>query len=576
MLYHFLSQLAEFYLTHPVYSVTVVVCACVLAFLSYWAFKKIRTCDELPHQDLSVPRPGKGMYVLVGVTALLIAVGIALLLYPAWLKWDDFLFPENSVPVRIFAAVSGYFFRNSRSGEFIASLLAVSPSRWQVWLLNPLFVLANSFFLWRLLTPRHKSIFSLQGWAFLLFSSSAALVSCNIAPWRNFWCFAASANYLWPTIMTVFFLSLFNRTRPISFLTSDKYRRRAAVAVFILGLYCGCSVECLSVIIVPLLIVGMGYMMVCRKQFPTTIEKSAVLGYIWGTFFLFGSTSLYARAERGLQQLDVHLSEMSPPQLSQFLSELTWQSLDALKGAGGIIILKEVPLLKRIFFTPFLLDRFLVSSCVILTVIVILALGMLLFRVRPGRKALWSVAALFLLAFASAFSYGIQCIPGAMSFLPPCWFLLGAACMMFYGIMQRSRVCSCLMVAGMLALNAYLFIPGVVEAWQMKPLDQEMQAEIEARRGEETIVLHRPELPAVTDYLGLTAIHHYGLKDDPDAYPNNQCFAYFRVKRIAMDVSFPERTTEEYKEMHPIFPMWKVLVSHLCKWIFGHPLQPFC
>lgn len=513
---------------------------------------------------------------MCGATALFIVVSIALLLYPAWLKWDDFLFPESSAPVRIFAAVSGYFFRNSRSGEFIGSLLAVSPSHWQVWLLNPLFVLANSCFLWRLLTPQRKSIFSQEGGAFLLFSASAALISCNISPWRNFWCFAASANYLWPTVITVFFLSLFNRTRPISLLNSDKYRRRAACAVFVLGLYCGCSVECLSVIIAPLLIVGMGYMIVCRKQFPTTIEKSAVLGYIWGTFFLFGSTSLYARAERGLQQLSVHLSEMSPDQLSQFLSELTWQSLDAMKGAGGIVILKEVPLLQRLFFTPFLFERFLVCASVILTVIVVLALGMLLFRVRPGRKALWSVAALFLLAFASAFSYGIQCIPGGMSFLPSCWFLLGAACIMFYGIMERSRVCSWLVVGGMLALNAYLFIPGAVEAWQVKPWDLEMQTAIQNHRADEIIVLHRPDVSSVKDSLGLTAIYHYGLKDTPDVYPNNQCAAYFGVKGLAMDLSFPERTTEEYKEMHPIFPMWKSVVGRFLEWIFGHPVQPFC
>lgn len=43
-----------------------------------------------------------------------------------------------------------------------------------------------------------------------------------------------------------------------------------------------------------------------------------------------------------------------------------------------------------------------------------------------------------------------------------------------------------------------------------------------------------------------------------------------------MDVSFPERTTEEYKEMHPVSPMRKGMVSHLCKWIFGNPLRPFC
>lgn len=575
-LYHILARLAWFLLYHPFYTVTVFLCACVLMFITYWVSKNVKTDDSLPVASVSPSPVRPCWYVAGGAAFLLIGVGVALLLYPAWLKWDDFLFPESSLFSRFCTALNAYFFRISRSGEFIGALLAVSPSRWQVWVLNPLFVLANSCFLWRLLTPKHKSIFSQEGLAFLFFSSSATLISCNITPWRNFWCFAASANYLWPTVVTVFFISLFNRNRPIVNTADKQAVRKCSIAVFLLGLYCGCSVECLSVIIAPVLLAQMVWRIVRCKQLPTPIEKAAVMGYTWGAFLLFGSPSLYNRAEICVQLVKIHLSEMTPPELSQFLSALTWQQIDNLVGGAGIVVLKEVPLLKRLFFAPFLLERFLVCACIILSVLLVLVAVMVVFRIRPHRRSICAVAVLLVLGVASACSYGIQCIPSYMSFLPPCWFLLCAACILFLIILQRRRIIGWLVVVGVLVMNAYLFVPETWDAWQVKPLEHQMIGEIIARQDEENIILHRPELPEMKDSLGLTGIYHYGLKTDPASYPNMFCAPYFKLKSIAMDEDFLPRSSRVFRDIHPVYPFWRKVIAMALEFIFGKPIQPFC
>ena len=152
---------------------------------------------------------GRMKWVIVLVsTSLLFYAFLSFLLSLSWLGGDDFFFPHN-VPFseHISHAIGKYCNGVSRFGESIVCLTGVSENRWQHFVLTPIFIILLPYTLFRLVKREQDTIFSAKGLIFYVLIISLLISQVPGFDWRNFRCYAAATNYLWPLVTIALFLS---------------------------------------------------------------------------------------------------------------------------------------------------------------------------------------------------------------------------------------------------------------------------------------------------------------------------------------------------------------------------------
>lgn len=472
----------------------------------------------------------------VGASCLAIYVSLACLLSCVWLKGDDYIFLpcSTSAPAERFFFIFGRYINwVSRSGEIVASVIGLSENRWQAYLLIPAMVTALPFALHRLVAPAGQSIFSARGVLFLWFCVGLALVSVS-ADWRNYWCFAASQNYLLPMTAIFFFLSLYRPDRMAERRKrSGRHGKAACAGMFLLGLYCGWALECISVFMLP------GLLFWCWRRKAQGLPVSApcwagLLGAAWGAFMLFASPALGRRAEAEAAACTPGASGMGFSQMLDFCLNLTPENLRLLQGRTVNLFLGEIPLPLHVFFLPELMRLYLPCCAYALAACALLGACLAFGRGKGAGRALLAAAGGVLLSFLCACSYLYSCVPRGMSYLPPAFIMLASASFLFLRC-GRPRILRPLLAAAAAGYALLHILPAGMEAWEYRPARalrmQELHAQLD--RGEKRITLHHHWAQPPVDSLGL--ISRMDLTAKAEDYPNFIAAKAYGAESIALE-----------------------------------------
>lgn len=444
---------------------------------------------------------------------------LAALLKQSWVQGDEWHFVGIG-KLSLRAAIKYSFFHYlrwvSRVGEICAGIIGLSPSRWQEWVFVPLFSSFAPMALFALVRKKGDTFFSEKGRLFYVTSFVLFLLAVYLPSWRNYWCYAAAWNYLFPSVVLIYFLSFFRK---------DANHKRSALGcsfLFLMGLISGWGMECTTVVGLPILTCVILYNLVGKKTWLPFSSYCGYCGYLWGAAALFCSPALYARSmfESGSNMLDI--SHLSIADYQNFIHHLDWDKVEMLRGASGIVTLKEIPIWDRIYFLPFVAEVFLSCAGVVLFFWILISLTLFL-RGKKGERFHPFMCSLAVVAVAIllAFSYSVQCIPTEMSFLPA-GFAVVAACMyIFIRFCRRGALYACSIL--ILLTGGIVFLPAGIQAAQYKCLDVRRFDEISQAKhaGVEEVTLTAPSVTLWYPTLGLIAVQD--IKDDEKSYPNGVC-----------------------------------------------------
>lgn len=462
-------------------------------------------------------------------------LSLACLLKQSWLQNDEWAFLVNGkLPflAAVKAAVRCYLVWVSRVGQIGAVVMGLSVSRWQEWVITPIFASLAPLALFSLVRRKDDSLLSWHGRMFYLTAFVLFLLSVYLPRWRNYWCYAAAWNYLYPSVCLMYFLSFFRK--------DACYRQSTVsyVAVVFLGLVAGWGTECATSVVFPILTAIVIYNLIGKKPWLSFHAYLGYCGYMWGTAALFCSPALYLRSQLEEETIGLTISDLSAAEYSDFIRHLDWPAVQLLSGVSGVVSLKSIPLFDRIYFLPFIAERFL--SCCGLALLFWLVFSICFLLVSPKSSAtrtLLGSVSIVVLAFAIGFSYSVQCIPTPMSFLPA-GFALVAACMFVYTrLSHRPMKCACSVLS--LLLGLIIFVPAGIQAALYKDMDCRRMSEINAAKqaGTSNVILSTPAIELWWPSLGLIAPND--IKEHERAYPNRECarcYGFTSVKQPKANV----------------------------------------
>lgn len=528
---------AQFKLHHLPYFYFFCGCLLVTSLLTFVVGKNNRGKTALPTISPSpIPREMKWCCLLSAV-ALLLYIALALLLSTAWLKGDDYassLLAARGIRTQINTAINGYASHVSRNGDILIKLMPLAENRWQVWILNPLVVLLVPYGLLRLTGNGRMRLYSPKGILFFILFFLLASLSCKITGnWRNYWCYAASANYLWPTVAAIYLISFYRKEFRIDGAISKPSLLLKCTALFLLGIYTGSGPECLSVILVPLSLAWVIGRLWQRKRIAWGC-LAASIGTIWGAFFVYASPALFNRKISDAAFRQLHVNNLSYDQIVNFVQNLTWEKVCLLKDCSSVINFEGIPLWLHIYFLPWLAESYGECCCYTLITFALLFL-LLLAKKQPQQKRIISIAAIYLVASSlSALAYLSACIPTAMSFLPAVYILL-AGCAFLYQRLPYRWIPQSLITAACLTTALILLLPPGIEAWHYKKYERERAQYIRQQKAEGVDDVVVPPLfpKAPQDGIGLIGGMRGGLNNTGGGYPNSDAARHYGIKSLS-------------------------------------------
>lgn len=480
--------------------------------------------------------------LIIGLECSFLYCLSAYCLSTAWLKGDDYIFFEHcdsTLKEKLVFVAARYINWVSRLGDVIASLLAISENRWQHVLLTPLFIIATPFAAHRLLAPRNESIFSAKGAGFILFFIFLFTINVSLTPWRNFWCYAAAVNYIWPMPVICLFLSFFREDR----LTSASGKISIPL-LFLLGLYSAWSLECVTLFLLPGIIIWALLKVKQKKHIPIQCF-SGLLGVIWGSFFLLSTPALQRRAAEELAQRAFKADQYDWQQMVDFVLNKTPENLAQLRGSTVAYLFDGIPLPLHAFYIPELMEAFLPCCTAGLVAFGILALGTAMQRSKAWKQLLLKSCMGVIFAMVCACAYLASCIPTNMSFLPPAFIILLSGAYLFlhssgkgYGILKV------VLTAGIIITSCIKIAPSVMEAAEYKKYEKQRLAEIhrQIEAGRKDIALP-PQFEVIPqDKLGL--IMSMDIHDKPEQYPNFIAAKCYKVDSITQQKASKTKTAD--------------------------------
>ena len=470
---------------------------------------------------------------IICITCLVLYIAIAHVISLAWLKGDDYIFiavNDMGLKERLTFILGRYINWVSRTGDITCSVLGIAENRWQQVLLTPMFIIATPFVLHQLVKREGESIWGLKGWLTILLSVPVMMLSTRMeggTPWRIFWCYAASVNYLWASVIICWFLTFYrggNSTVGATGGTSIL----PCTAMFALGMYSGWSLECVSVLLVPGMLLWYA-VSIRQKRHITAPQFAGILGCLFGAFMLFGSPALGRRGASELAGRAFDPGQMSFAESWSFVTNHSTENLALLKGGTVQYLLDGLPVILRPFYAPELLQTLWNCS---MAVVYIILLMMVYAVVSKQYRALRGGLLGVLLSVLCACSYLYSCIPTEMSFWPASFILLGTAVYMFVNmhLVQPLRWAMGLAAMG---TAAYIIVPAALEAEQYEPYEQARLQYIHSQvaAGVKELQLSPPYPTLPQDKLGL--IRCMDLEPNAKTYPNFIAKDYYKVDSIS-------------------------------------------
>ena len=458
--------------------IAVLVLGCIFLRLAYR--QREAQITPFPHIDDAY----RHFVIGISTSAVLAYALLATLLYQVWLAGDSWwlqMMNEACLSQKLNESIVRYTRWCSRIGEQIGVWFSLSHSRWEFYILTPLFVTVFPFAVYRLVGK--GSIFSTNGLASYWCCFILSLLGVAIYPrWRNYHCFFAHITYLWPTIWSIFFLSFHRKNIDYS-----GWKGNALCSfLFVLGVMSGWSTECISICITPMVTALCLYRLYNEK-----LAKSCAWGCVglWlGFALLFSSGALSSRASDPVHTV---LFGKEPDFISHYVHNLTQQSVDALRGGAIPVNLVDVPLLDHIYFAPYLLKSF-SSACLLPSLCIICLMGIMAFS-KGSHK--WRQIGIALggvvFALLMALSYLVGGIPNPYSFLPSCFFLICVAVYMLSRLKAWQSLAICI---ALLAYGLPILLFSIIEGMQYKKYEVQRHETIMAQvfAGKSDIVLPAP------------------------------------------------------------------------------------
>ena len=538
---------ASYYEYYP-YKMLPVLLFCVFLIKYYYGVKSSLFHKE--QLDIEVKQePRRTSVWPVVVSAILVYCSISLLLYSAWMKDDEFGFAykHSSYFGHVYATFERYTLFVSRIGDLFVHLCPLGDNRWQVFLLTPLVPTLIPFALHRLVSSKKETIFSFSGFCFYWLCVVLSLLCVYLPSWRSYYCYAANANYLWPSALLIWFLSYYNKSR-------WNYSKKELCGeigfcslLFVLGLVVAWSQECLAVVLLPFLSIWIFYHLYTKKYIPNSCFWGYI-GAVFGAFLLFAAPALKSRLSIEAPRRKIDIANMTEWELDQFLSTLNWEKVNLLRGPTNVVNFQDIPLLDRFHFLPFLLERY--WECCVIAIIAFFALVVVFTVLKSIRKQnlkfpnmSWFYAAC---SIFTALAYSVSCIPGRWSFTV-CGFLLVIACAFIAQEIRKDYAAKWILpvVAICSVLYAmWVFVPAAVEAIELKKYEHARTAEIIKQRdsGKMDIELQYPLPYQPVDSLGLIQVDY--MSENPEAYNNEVASRFYKVNSISQK---PYRRQEENK-----------------------------
>lgn len=405
-----------------------------------------------PRQE-SLQRPeescltSKSCLIALVFSVLLAFMGLAIFLYSSWLNGDDFvILGLSSLPLkeRIVIAGGSYLHWVSRVGELVANIGGISFNRWQIWVLTPLLLISLPFITWKLVRrPSAPGICSPDGILFFWFIVLLLLTPTSKGWWQTMSVYVVGMNYLWPSVATMLLMALLIRQKETQAPTTRFLPGLKCSTMFALGMFCGWGAECTSVFLIPFSFAWLLYHSAKKIKMPWPTFP-ALMGIITGTMMLFLSTAHSFRSIKAESFRSIRPEDMPYEQIIDFVQHLTPEKV-ALLG-GDNVILTGIPIYLHIYFWPYAAKLFLPIALPFTAALVL----MLCFLARhPKFKIIFTLScAAVATSWLVASSYLAQCIPTAMSFTPPAFFIL-AACGLAFAYLknwQKTAILVCTII----------------------------------------------------------------------------------------------------------------------------------
>ncbi len=455
---------------------------------------------------------------------------LAFCISTAWLKGDDYIFffhQDISLWEKLKIIAGRYPNSNGRLGDILGTLIGLSENRWEQVFITPCFILAIPFAMHRLIAPINQSIFSLRGAGFILFLTALLPISVSLTPWRNFWCFAASVNYIWPLPIICTFLSLFRTER-----RAISHKKIAIVTGFVFGLYSAWSLECVTLFLIPGICVWTLFRLLRKKHIPLQCAGGFV-GALLGAFFLVSTPALSRRAAAEFASRPFNPSEYNWEQMLHFVTHQTPENLELLRASTVAYLLDGIPLILHVCYVPELISHF--YNCCEPAFVVFLGLMAVHFICykKQHKHTLIIGGSIAIFSVMNACSYLYSCIPSDMSFLPPSFILLTSCSYLYtrlqYKIGQAAR---CIVIAGVTCVSMFTIAPSIIEAAQYKKFEKLRFAHIHKQLSDGATDIILPPLYNVPPQDKLGLIGSMGLHDRPEDYPNMIAARSYRVNTI--------------------------------------------
>lgn len=458
-------------------------------------------------------------------------VGLVVLLMASWTQGDDWrgiMLENQPFDLRIERWRGIYLSWVSRFGDFIV-FWGQSPSRWESRLIIPLAAVLAPLAFWKLVKIKGETIFSLKGLLFYCFVLCACLVGVYTKSWRNYWCWAAAANYLLPSIAIVYYLS-FYRMDNWSIGEKDPQLQnplRLSVGLFFLGLVSGWGMECASVVLLPTMVALAVYTMRKHRKWSVSLW-CGFSGFLLGATLLLASPALAGRAAVARRERPLKVEQLSPSEIHDFLSNLNVEDLNKLRGAGSVVYLGDFSFWEKLHFLPYLIETY--WSCCVVGVVCFALLSATILVVRKRCLKVCAVALCIVgISVLMACAYLQSCIPHHMSFLPPCFMVVAACAYLF--VRLNNKIAQGIFAALISAYTLYLLVPAGTEAWRYKKYELQRYNEIcrQKSEGKTDIVLNYPYPKEPKHSMGLVGGH---VASNPKGWPNTHMKDVFQVRSI--------------------------------------------
>lgn len=466
--------------------------------------------------------------VLLGIMLIGAFLSIGSLASNAWNKGDEWVFMWDGAASwleRLYIAAFRYMAVNSRFGEFLGTVIGFSDNRWEVWVtLAPMAALAPLAF-FQLTRKPGMSLWTPAGAAFYAACFCLCLMGVYLPYWRNYSCYAAGINYLCPTVICIYFLSYF-RTDQIN----TRGTLSTCLVAFLTGLIAGWATESFSATLLPFLTVWVLYLATYKPTILPWRSYWGYAGFLAGCFALFASPALHLRNAKEITSAGNIAATLSPDEMQHFLQHLTPEAIENLRGASGIVALRDFPLLDHIYFVPYWAEYYWSCCYIVALTFAALVCLILLTKGRPVLRTIGTGAGWLVISWLCAASYLVSCIPTRTSFLPA-GFLMIAGCAYLFLRLRWCWLQACV-TAILAAIAGWIFIPAGIEAATYKKYETARYQRIKELRdaGVRVIDLDVPYPCPPKDPLSLITLH-----DISDTYwgGSNPVIAnHFNVEKV--------------------------------------------